>query len=127
MVKCYTEGLIMNYIYEIFLKSPNVNIDSWNNYLKSIGKFLGFLKSFKIIVKVEYNKVRYFIIIKRSLPNSFNNDNFLIKQTDESFNIEANFKGFKFYAPQRGRRGPLRGRPGHLSGPAVRPYPEQRG
>lgn len=87
----------MNYIYEIFLKSPNVNIDSWNNYLKSIGKFLGFLKSFKIIVKVEYNKVRYFIIIKRSLPNSFNNDNFLIKQTDESFNIEANFKGFKFY------------------------------
>lgn len=87
----------MNYIYEIFLKSSNVSIDAWNNYLKSIGKFLGFLKSFKVIVKVEYNKVRYFLIVKRSLPNSFNNDNFLIKQTDESFNVEASFNGFKFY------------------------------
>ncbi len=30
------------YIYEIFLKDSNIDIETWNNYLKNIGKFLGF-------------------------------------------------------------------------------------
>lgn len=84
------------YVYEIFLKSSNINSEGWNNYLKSIGKFLGFFSSFKIALKIEYNKVRYFLFVKRSLPNSFNTNNFLIKKSDDRFNIEANFKGFKF-------------------------------
>lgn len=85
-----------SYIYEIFLKSSNINIEVWDNYLKIVGKFLGFFSNFKVLVKVEYNKVRYFLIVKRCLPNSFNNNNFLIKKSDEVFDIEAQFKGFKF-------------------------------
>lgn len=85
------------YIYEIFLKNSNINIECWDNYLKKIGSFLGLFSSFKIFLKLEYNKIHYYLLVHRILPNNFNTDNFLIKKTDECFNIEARFRGFKFY------------------------------
>lgn len=83
------------FLYEIFLKSANISESDWNNYLKSIAKFLGVFSSFKIVVKVEYNKIRYFLVVKRNLPNSFNMNNFLIKKCSEKFDLEANFRGFR--------------------------------
>ena len=84
------------YIYELFLKDSNVDIETWDNYLKNIGKFLGFFSHFKIVIKLDYNKVRYFLIVKSKLSNSFNIDSFLLKLSNESFNMEANYQGFKF-------------------------------
>ena len=43
------------YIYELFLKDSNVDIETWDNYLKNIGKFLGFFSHFKIVIKLDYN------------------------------------------------------------------------
>jgi len=84
------------YIYEIFLKDSNIDIETWDNYLKNIGKFLGFFSHFKMVIKLDYNKVRYFLVLKSKLPNSFNTDSFLFKLSDESFNMEVIYKGFKF-------------------------------
>ncbi|MCM1053215.1 MAG: DUF87 domain-containing protein [Ruminococcus sp.] len=84
----------MKYYYEIFLNEKYVTKDSWISFITSIAKFLGEFKSFKIIVTVSQNNIRYFIISKFKLPLTFNNQDFLIKICDKLDRLEFKYRGF---------------------------------
>jgi len=86
----------MKYYYEIHLNNKNVTKESWQNYLYSLQKFMGLWISWKIVMKIDYNKIRYFIISPIKLPVSFNNADFLLKAS-EGFTINKSiYRGIYF-------------------------------
>lgn len=74
------------YNYEILLTTQFANEEAWLNLILGISKLNGFLKKWKICVKIELNEVRYFVVSSVNLPPVINSQgDFLIKPTEENF------------------------------------------
>lgn len=75
------------YSYEILLTTQFATEESWLNLILGISKLNGFLKKWKIYVKIELNEVRYFVVSPVNLPPVINNQgDFLIKPIEDKFN-----------------------------------------
>ncbi len=86
----------MKYYYEIYLNNKNVTREEWHNYLSSLQKFIGALHFWKLVIKLDYNKFRYYIVSPIKLPISLNNTNFLLRATDEILSDKGLFCGIYF-------------------------------
>lgn len=75
------------YTYEIYFESSYVKKESWNNLIKILSDYNGILKTFKIIIKIEDIKIRYFIKTKVRVPITFNNLKEFIFKEIEPFNM----------------------------------------
>lgn len=72
--------------YEILLTTQYATEEAWLNLICGISKLNGFLKKWKIFVKIELNEVRYFVVSAVNLPPVINSQgDFLIKPTEEEF------------------------------------------
>jgi hypothetical protein len=49
------------YWFEVYLLKDSLDQDAWRKILFSVSQYIGFLKSWKVIVSIEGNTVRYFI------------------------------------------------------------------
>lgn len=86
----------MKYYYEIYLNNKNIREQDWHNYLASLQEFIGYFKRFKIIVDIEFNKVRYYLVSPVKLPISLSNENFIFKEVTDFSNIKAKRRGIYF-------------------------------
>lgn len=86
----------MKYYYEIYLNDKNVSRENWHDYLYSLQKFIGVLHFWKLIIKLDYNKFRYYIESPIKLPISLNNTNFLLKEREEIVSEKSLFRGIYF-------------------------------
>ena len=76
------------FIYEILLTTQYVTEEAWLNLILGVAKLNGFLKKWKIYIKIERNEVRYFLLSSVNLPPVINSlGDFLIKPSEEK-NIE---------------------------------------
>lgn len=79
--------------YEVFFTTDYVKEDTWLNFLLYISKLNGKFKSWKIYIKFEKNKIRYFIETKNTMPTTLNDlGDFLLKKTDEFTKMKKVFK-----------------------------------
>lgn len=83
-----------NKCYEIYLKKSSISSEEWEHYIKKLAKFIGFLRSFKILINIDKHKVHYYIFTSAKLPNSLNSGEILIEEKDYDFKREGCFKGF---------------------------------
>ncbi|MFG6319414.1 MAG: hypothetical protein K1W33_06150, partial [Clostridia bacterium] len=86
------------FIYEILLTTQYVTEEAWLNLILGVAKLNGFLKKWKIYIKIERNEVRYFLLSSVNLPPVINSlGDFLIKPSEEK-NIEKKSKrSFPYY------------------------------
>lgn len=88
--------MIKKKCYEIFFTNDYIVEEKWLDFLIYISKLNGLFRSWKIVVKFEKNKVRYFIKTNQDIPTTLSNlGDFLIKKID---GMETNFN-FKFKLP----------------------------
>lgn len=85
----------VNFGYEIYFKNASIDTEAWNLYLNHLAKFIGFGRSFQILITFQFNKVQYFLSSPVSIPKSFNTGDFLIKEVNEP--ILNNAKRFGYY------------------------------
>jgi len=86
----------MKYYYEIYLNNKNISAEAWHNYLLALQKFIGIMHFWKIIIKLDYNKIRYYIESPIKLPITLNNMNFLLKEIEEIVINKGIFRGIYF-------------------------------
>ena len=66
-----------------FFTTDFVNEENWNNFLLYISKLNGLFKKWKIYIRFEKNKVRYFIKTNHEIPTTLSNlGDFLIKKVE---------------------------------------------
>ncbi len=69
---------------ELFITKKYVSKEEWNELIRVISTYNGYLKKWKIFIKKDKNQIRYFIKTKCSLPSTLNNlDSFLLKNTED--------------------------------------------
>ena len=69
--------------FEVFFTTDFVNEENWNNFLLYISKLNGLFKKWKIYIRFEKNKVRYFIKTNHEIPTTLSNlGDFLIKKVE---------------------------------------------
>lgn len=85
------------YHYEILLTSNYVSEESWLNFIFSISKINGWLKTWKIYVEIKLNEVKYFIKSPRKLPPAIGTlGDFLLKPIDTKEKISYTLS-FPYY------------------------------
>lgn len=72
----------MKYFSELYLSSSSISKENWQNFIETISKYSGYLKKWKIIIKIDQNKINYFLNTSFNLPSNISN-NFLTKKTDK--------------------------------------------
>lgn len=71
------------YISEIFLTNDKISEKEWVDFIYAISKLNGMLKKWTIYLKIELNKIQYYIETNKILPPIINGQfNFLIKQIE---------------------------------------------
>ncbi|MCI8965819.1 MAG: ATP-binding protein [Clostridia bacterium] len=74
------------YVSEIFLTTDFVNEDEWLKFILEISRLNGIFNKWKIVIEIERNLVKYYIITKRKIPTILGvSGSFFIKNID---NIE---------------------------------------
>ena len=69
----------MGYSSEIFLTKNNLTREEWQNFINTISNYIGLFHHWSITIKIEQNKIRYFINTKNKLPTTINNlDSFIL-------------------------------------------------
>jgi len=87
-----------SFVSEIFLASDFVSKDSWNKLILLLSKYMGYFKKWELIVNIEMNEVRYFIVSNKELPPTIGEmSEFLFKKEEVDLNIKSSW-GF-FYVP----------------------------
>ena len=71
----------MGYSSEIFLTKNNITKDEWQNFINVISNYIGLFHLWTITIKIEQNKIRYFINTKNKLPATINKlDSFILNE-----------------------------------------------
>lgn len=80
--------------YEIFFTTDYVSENSWLKFLNCISRLNGLFRAWRIYVKFENNKVRYFIKCNKDVPTTLSDlGDFLIKKIDDfKSNIRVGIK-----------------------------------
>ncbi len=82
---------------EIFFTKKIISKNEWENLLKIVGRYVGYLKEWKIFIILKQNKFRFFIDCNCSLPPSINNlDAFLLKKVKD-LSFPKNILSFPMY------------------------------
>lgn len=63
----------MKHCFEFFLLRDQVTKDDWNRLYNVFSQYVGALREFQVIVKIEENTIRYFILSDRDLGTLSNN------------------------------------------------------
>jgi hypothetical protein len=63
----------MKHCFEFFLLRDEVTREDWNRLYNVFSQYVGVLKEFQVIVKVEENTIRYFVLSDRDLGSLSNN------------------------------------------------------
>lgn len=63
----------MKYCFEFFLLKDQVAKEDWNRLYNVFSQYVGVLREFQLIVKVEENTIRYFLMSDRDLGSLSNN------------------------------------------------------
>lgn len=86
----------MKYYYEIYLNNKNISKESWHNYFFNLQKFIGVMHFWKVIIKLDYNKIRYYIESPIKLPISLNSTDFLLKEVEKVVTDKGKAKGIYY-------------------------------
>ncbi len=90
-----------SFISEIFLASNYVSKENWHKLILLISKYMGYFKKWELIVSIELNEVRYFIISTKELPPTIGDmSDFLFKKVEVNLNLKYNYG--LFYLPSIG-------------------------
>ncbi len=86
----------MHYWLEIYLTKNDTSKEDWLGLIKTISNYNSNFRKWKIIIKIEDNKIRYFIKSRCNLPPTINNlSSFLFKNIEE-FNIPREYLSLPF-------------------------------
>lgn len=78
--------------FEIYLTKKEITKEEWLTFIKIISNYVGYFKTWKIIVTNDQNQIRYYVKTKCTLPPTINNlDMFILKQVD---NVELPRKSY---------------------------------
>lgn len=78
--------------FEIYLAKKEISKEEWLTFIKVISNYVGYFKTWKIIVTNDQNQIRYYVKTKCTLPPTINNlDMFILKQVD---NVELPRKSY---------------------------------
>ncbi len=79
------------YISEIFFTTEFVNENEWLKFILEISRLNGFLRSWKIYIKIEQNIIKYYIITRRKMPTILNcSGDFLLKNIQHFEKVKSN-------------------------------------
>ena len=71
----------MGFSSEIFLTKNNLTKEEWQNFINIISNYIGLFNHWTLTIKIEQNKIRYFINTKNKLPSTINNlDSFILSE-----------------------------------------------
>lgn len=83
-------------VFEIYLNSKTVTQESWLRFIQIVSRYIGYFRSFKIIMIHDANQIKYYIITKYELPPIICDlEEFLIKKIED--NIEISYDTYSFY------------------------------
>lgn len=82
------------YCYEIFFSKPDITQDEWGEYIQTLNKFFRVFSKWKIIIKIENNKIRYILKTREKTPISLNNKLFLIKEIEDIEELKVINRGY---------------------------------
>lgn len=63
----------MKYCFEFFLLKDKISKEDWNRLYNVFSQYVGLLKEFQVVVKVEENTIRYFVMSDKDLGVLSNN------------------------------------------------------
>lgn len=63
----------MKYCFEFYLLKDQVTKEDWNRLYNIFSQYVGLLKEFQVVVKVEENTIRYFVLSDKDLGSLSNN------------------------------------------------------
>lgn len=82
-------------MFEMFLLKKYITVEEWNTILKTIAKYNGFFKWWKLILEFEGSYLHYYVKTVKNIPTSINKiDNILFKETTDLNNTEYSKKNF---------------------------------
>lgn len=84
------------HIYEIFFSNPSISLESWQEFLLNLRMFIGIFHSWKIVLYVQNNEIRYFLFTSTKLPPSLNTTDFIMKESNECENLTGRYAGHYF-------------------------------
>lgn len=69
---------------EIYLAEKHIAKEKWYEFINTISNYNGYFRSWKLIIKIEDNQIRYFVKTRCTLPTTINNlESFLLKNVDD--------------------------------------------
>lgn len=69
---------------EIYLAGKYITKEKWFEFINTISNYNGYFRSWKLIIKIEDNQIRYFVKTRCTLPTTINNlESFLLKNVDD--------------------------------------------
>lgn len=84
---------------EIYLTKNNVDKEEWQELIKTISKYNGFLKSWNITIEIKNKEIRYHLNTNFKVPTTINNlGSFFIKQ-EEKYTIPAHYISLPTFYP----------------------------
>ena len=88
----------MHYWLEIYLTKNDISKEDWLGLIKIISNYNSNFRKWKIITKIEDNKIRYFIKSRCNLPPTINNLNSFLLKNIEEFNIPRKYLSLPFFS-----------------------------
>lgn len=69
---------------EIYLAKKHITKEKWYEFINTISNYNGYFRSWKLIIKIEDNQIRYFVKTRCTLPTTINNlEAFLLKNSED--------------------------------------------
>lgn len=82
-------------MFEMFLLKKHITKEEWTIILKTITKYNGFFKCWKLILEFEDNYIHYYIKTTKRIPTSINKiDHVLFKEIEKIDNLKVMKKNF---------------------------------
>ena len=76
-------------MFEVFLLKKHISVESWMKIIKTITKYNGLFRYWKLIVEFKGNYIHYYIETNKHLPASINKiDDVLFKPTDKLSSLD---------------------------------------
>jgi hypothetical protein len=77
------------YISEIFLASDHISKEDWHKLILLISKYVGYLKKWELVINIDMNEVRYYVISTKELASTIGGmSDFVFKKG----NVNLDFK-----------------------------------
>lgn len=80
--------------YEIVLSKKHIDEREWHSFFLMIQKYLGFYRAFKVVIKFEWNLIKYYLVTKTAIPLSLCQGNIYLKKVEKEEKVKGFYKGF---------------------------------